>query len=304
MTTAFISHVNEDREWAYRLVENLEKNEIDCWRRNLHADGEAGLPEEDANQIKQCDFFLPVFSLAAASGDTLFHEALHLARHVGQSRERKYNFIIPLVIDKSVTLANDKIGADMILFYSDFELGLQNLLQSMERKREVSEHLIQLLIGITGSATFELIARYVPELIDMLAKSLGDERKPPDHNITFCHRQFPSRGGRLGGFLDPDSECGQIVRLRKFVVKKKMMYAPFYVDARGELLGKAEGCKKMSRLKAITLDVPADTALVFIGFGKQPDLEKVVEEFGAYKAFPETNDIIPWAVYGPGKDAS
>ncbi len=303
MKTVFISHVDEDRDWAYELVKWLEKKEIDCWRSNLQAGGESGLQEEDASRIKQCDFFLPVFSEASVSGGTLFHEALDLARQMSQSAERKYNFIIPLVTHKSVNPEDDKIGANMILFFPDFNIGLKNLLRAMERKRKIPTSLIDWMIGATGNATGSLIAQYLPELIDLLAKSLGDEVQPPDHNISYCPQQFPGEGGELNVFLDPDSECDQIVKLRHYAIENELEYISFFVGGQGERLGVCEESEEIDMLSPISLDVPADTRVVFIGFGEPAELDEIRVKLNEDKTLPGTKDAIPWAVYGPGKDA-
>ncbi|MCP4687388.1 MAG: TIR domain-containing protein [Desulfobacterales bacterium] len=307
MKTVFISHINEDRDRAYALVESLKEANIECWRSNLEGGEGDGLQSVDQDQITQCDFFLPIYSRASLLNKFLFHEALNLARQVAGSPGRDYNYLIPLVYEEEGMPAEDPVHLNMIRFFPMVDIGVATLLQAMERKWKPSDLLVDWLIAATGNGAGSVVAQYFKTVKDMLAGSLGEAILPPERNMTFRPRQFPEGGGRMGGFLDPNSGSEQIVKLRQYALKHKMAFAPFFVSAQGELLGKGEARGKIHRLKPITLDVPANTALVFIGLGKPSALEKVWAVFGREGSEgrqPGMDDTIPWAIYGPGKETS
>jgi hypothetical protein len=95
----FISHASEDKEYAYRLYDDLKKRGFNPW-----LDKENLVPGKDWNvqireTIKKCKYFLPLFSSTSVLKEGYVQEEFDLAHDLGNMVEEQMS-IIPIRLDE------------------------------------------------------------------------------------------------------------------------------------------------------------------------------------------------------------
>jgi len=94
----------------------------------------------------------------------------------------------------------------------------------------------------------------------------------------------------------------RIKKIRFYGLKQDWRFIPFFVDAKGEIVGKPVNPEEIDPLDPIELNLPAKTKVVLIAVGPAEELNKVKNsvESGAKEPADNRESRICWVIYGPG----
>jgi len=107
--------------------------------------------------------------------------------------------------------------------------------------------------------------------------------------------------------LDRNSDQEDVRQLRFYGLKQDWRFIPFFVDAKGEIIGEPNNPEEIDELDPIELNLPAKTKVVLIAVGPSEELIKVKNAFEIKTSkapIDDTKSKICWVIYGPEKETS
>ena len=135
------------------------------------------------------------------------------------------------------------------------------------------------------------------------SKMSYDAAKPPEYNIIFVPSDFPDEGGMFD-FLDPNSDQEDVRQLRFYGLEQDWQFVPFFIDAKGEIIGEPDNPEEIDELDPIELNLPAKTKVVLIAVGPSEELIKVKNAKTSEDPIDDTKSKICWVIYGTEKETS
>lgn len=294
----FVSYAKPDSEMAEKIRRDLKKNGIEVrMGGNWSRETDKVFSENIGQYIGQSKCFIALLSRYSIIDQRYFQKELGIATEISKNRN---NFVIPVRIDHwDISSPDFEMEIIIDMFGGKYEAGLKNLLAEIKKAPEIPEF-VEKIIQRASSST-------VAKLLDVLVirrvfpHDKGAEPAPPELNIVFTPQQLPKEGGSFDMFLDPDSDDGEMQKLRRVAIHRAYSRIPFFLDSQENLTGTGD-IDEVDEDDPIELDVPANTMIVFIALGKKDELGEVKREFGSGRPYEDGQEKILWAVYGPGKD--
>ncbi|KPA14975.1 TIR protein [Candidatus Magnetomorum sp. HK-1] len=291
MTKIFISYSREDEKFAQKLFNNLKQDKMDPWLDDQKIITGDKWEEKIDKEINTTHCFLPILSKASINNNRYFQTEVDIAIQVSESRDN--NFIMP-VRNEECDPGHTKLKDYNILdLFPSFEHQYKKLLKHIKehnRKfdfKKITDISLKTVDFLSKFATISYVA----------SQFMSDDVQPPKYNMDFASYQFPKEGGKVQ-LLGPDV-ADQLRTIRLYARENNYRYTAFFIDQKGHVIGHTANNKKL-KYKAIQLDIPENTSMVFIALGYGDDLEYAKESFGKV---PITHDQLLWVVYGEKKTA-
>lgn len=122
----FLSHAHQDRTFAARLSQTLQRHAVPVWYSPLRLQGAQQWHDEIGRALRRCDWFVLILSPAAVRSEWVKRELFYALQ---KSRYRKR--IVPLMSRacKYERLSWTLGSIQQIDFTSDFDAGCRDLLR-------------------------------------------------------------------------------------------------------------------------------------------------------------------------------
>ena len=286
MIKIFISYSREDEAFAKKLFNSFKESKMEPWLDEQKIITGDHWKDVIDKEINTANCFLPILSEASINNNRYFQTELDIAIQVSESRDN--NFIMPVRIeDCNPGLSKVKKYQILDLFPS-YEHQYQKLVKHIKEKHRALD--FKKLMNITWK-TVDFISRFAV-ISHVATQYMSDDIQPPKYNMAFAKHHFPNEGGKVELFGTDVTD--QLLTMRYYARENNFRYTAFFIDQEGHVIGHTANNKKL-KLKAIQLDLPINTATVFIGLGYGDDLDDAKDNFGKESI---AHEQLLWVVYG------